>query len=468
MNHSPGGYTNLLLAFTVDEQMGGKFVNTHSLDESSTQQNKSQGSGMHPAPPARKPQRRTRLLVPDSTRGLMLLGIAIANISTVWLMTPGVLGAELGGIVEDNLLDKITIIFTATFVHARGFPIFTTMLGFGLGLIAASLFRRGFPLSQARKVIVRRYGLLALFGVVHMVFLFWGDIMMVYGLMGMLIATMISMRTKTLLIIAGGLFGSYLALILLGSALMDSWGLSLLFTESNVEEILVAPTYLRSLITGLAVFVGQIVSSPVQIAMLLPHALLGFLLARHNILQDASTHRHLLRKIAVVGLGAGIVTGVPYGLSLTGVLPESMLWSSLTMSVGTLAGPGFIALVALVFEPVQSRLMQDDRYAVPLGLRVLDALGKRSMTGYVLQSVLCIILFAPYGLGLFAHSGAFTALLAGTGVWVVTVLIAWVLEGLNQPGPLERLHRRLSYGSEGLPHLWGSASEPEKNVLNSR
>ena len=47
-----------------------------------------------------------------------------------------------------------------------------------------------------------------------------------------------------------------------------------------------------------------------------------------------------------------------------------------------------------------------------------------------------------------------TVFLIALGVWVVSLLAAWLLEAAGQPGPVERLHRRLSYGKDGLQDPW--------------
>ena len=135
----------------------------------------------------------TRLIVPDAARGMALLGIAIANMTTAWIITEDRPGAYFGGILNDSVLDKIAVVFGAFFVHNRGLPMFSTLLGFGVGLIAMSLWRRGFPLGEARRVIAKRYGFLALLGAVHMVLLFWGDIMFVYGIAGIVIALLLTL-----------------------------------------------------------------------------------------------------------------------------------------------------------------------------------------------------------------------------------------------------------------------------------
>ncbi|NMB23553.1 MAG: DUF418 domain-containing protein, partial [Corynebacterium sp.] len=157
-------------------------------------------------PPERSAQ-RNRILSPDIARGIALLGIALANVATAWLPADSSLEANrLGGMITGSAWEQIAVVFSAMFIHVRGLPMFSTMLGYGVGMIVGSLWRRGYPENQARRVLVRRYGFLALFGLVHMVFLFWGDIMFFYGVAGMLLAVMMTFRDKTLWWFAGVFF----------------------------------------------------------------------------------------------------------------------------------------------------------------------------------------------------------------------------------------------------------------------
>lgn len=154
---------------------------------------------------SREPQQR--LIVPDLARGTALLGIAMANAAQAWVINDwsedqSRAGWSVGGVRPGNVLDQFSAVFAAMFIHVRGLPMFTTLLGFGFGLVAASLYRKHYPAKQARRVLFRRYGILALFGLAHMCLLFYGDIMLTYGLVGIMLAAMLTLSSKTLRIIA--------------------------------------------------------------------------------------------------------------------------------------------------------------------------------------------------------------------------------------------------------------------------
>src|SRR5699024_5788811 len=89
-----------------------------------------------PAPPTSSVKAQARMIVPDVARALSLLGIAVANIPTAWLSL-GAAETKLLGSISTGL-DQVLAVLSTLFVHNRGLPLFTTLLGFGVGLIAMS------------------------------------------------------------------------------------------------------------------------------------------------------------------------------------------------------------------------------------------------------------------------------------------------------------------------------------------
>ncbi|MBT1017782.1 hypothetical protein KJY77_01315 [Canibacter sp. lx-72] len=65
-----------------------------------------------------------------------------------------------GGTVSNTgvwgFLDHLNVIFSALFVYVRGLPMFATLLGFGVGIIALNLLRKGISLRGARRILARR------------------------------------------------------------------------------------------------------------------------------------------------------------------------------------------------------------------------------------------------------------------------------------------------------------------------
>ena len=146
-----------------------------------------------------------------------------------------------------------------------------------------------------------------------------------------------------------------------------------------------------------------------------------------------------------------VFVGIPFGLSSVGVLPYEWepAFGILNQAFGRLTGPGILAAVMLAMRPIQRRIAQGE--AIPGWLSAFNALGKRSMTGYLGQTIILFPLTAIFLLGI-GHGWPIAAqMVLSTAVWLVTLLVAWVMERRGMPGPFEKLHRTLSYGKNGLP-----------------
>ena len=150
---------------------------------------------------------------------------------------------------------------------------------------------------------------------------------------------------------------------------------------------------------------------------------------------------------------------LPWGLATIGVLDPALAdpLNAANSCIGMLTGPGIVAAATLALEPLQRR------GARPWFLWPLIALGKRSMTGYVLQSVFFLALVYPFTLNIGPELSAAGQAALAAGVWLATLLIACALEAAGKPGPFEWVHRRLSYGKTMRPEL-GAASSSEPSA----
>ncbi|MEX3505655.1 DUF418 domain-containing protein [Corynebacterium sp. LK2510] len=392
-----------------------------------------------------------RLIVPDLARGLALLGIATANVSQAWLLDNGTdPGATLGGIHPGSSVDSVVAVLAAMFVHVRGLPMFTTLLGFGFGLIAASLHRKGYPPAAARKVLIRRYGFLALFGFAHMFLLFYGDIMSVYGAIGIVAALMLTAPTKALRITVYCALGLTIVITAVSSVAMymtDSAYLPELRAPAGDLDTLGA--YLAS---NAQAAVPVAVSLPVAVISIGALVLLGIVWAREGYLTDVDTHRRVL--LTWVGIAAAVVVtvGLPLGLAAVGVIDPALELplSMINSTVGLLTGPGILAGLALAVNPIQKRMHAEfaahGTTTAPAWMYPFVALGKRSMSGYLAQSFLFVALVMPFGLGLGLDATVTGKTAVGVLVWLITLVLASAMEARGIPGPFEQTHRRLAYG----------------------
>ena len=385
------------------------------------------------------PSPSVRILTPDLARGAALLGIAIANGITAWSLrigdVPQGYHRTLSGIIVNNSLwDKLTIIRADMFVHTRGLPMFATLLGYGVGMILVREQRKGATKKQCRAILLRRYGALILFGIVHMVFLFYGDIMFNYGLIILvLVVPLRNAKNKTLLITAGVLFA--LAIVMNGA----------LWSYLDMNAVLLhgyGHGYVQDqLIRGASLaFMYNFFQFPFVLPMVGSVILVGFVAGRNGVLEHPEQFRIPMRIAATVTVIIVVTVGLPVGLASLGILGHEKFLYILNMLVGMASGPGIVVWISWIASWVERRKLTDT-----LPIRMLTALGRMSMTGYVLQSVTFIFIMTPWFLGIGSGQSVAIVAVTATGVWLVTLIFAYLWSLTGKRGPIEIAHRSIGY-----------------------
>ena len=175
----------------------------------------------------------------------------------------------------------------------------------------------------------------------------------------------------------------------------------------------IANTYPEVLQTGALALLAQAIIFFLVVAPLIPVMILGFVAARHNVLGRVEEFKKQLLIAAFVSGFIIIGIGMPLGFSDIGVFSNKVNSSFTLMNtmIGIYTGPGFVAMAALATLPLQRRInagsQQGETSKIPLFVRMICALGKRSMTGYLLQSIVFFIITAPFILNYGHDRGAF-------------------------------------------------------------
>jgi len=384
--------------------------------------------------------------VPDVARGVALLGIALAN--SVIHLTDRVLGPGFRP-VDGTGLDRATDVVVGLLVDNRAFPMFTLLVAYGLAVGVRRSAERGAPWPQARSLLLRRSLWLGAFGLAHLVLLFDGDILLTYGLLGLALVLLVRAPDRVLVWVGA-------AGLLPFAAVSGFDGVAV--GEAGATEWLpvATDTYPWSLVERSLAAVATLVGSPLLVACFLSPAVIGLLLARRRVLERPVEHLALLRRLALGGFALSLPGAVPMVLASVQVLEVGpvvgYLLGVLHALTGLAGAVAFVALVGWLVGARQQRATSQGRPWTPRGAWwVAAAVGKRSLTSYLLQSVVMVPLLAPWGGGL--GVGAGTALVAAVGVatYVLTAVVAVVLERGGRRGPAEALLRRLVYGRAAAP-----------------
>ncbi|QCB94031.1 DUF418 domain-containing protein [Cellulomonas shaoxiangyii] len=390
------------------------------------------------APPAPAPQvtpvpAAERAVAPDVARGLALLGIAIANaVGHLWGVATGPGGRPVDGSTLDRIVDGVV----ALFVDRRTMPMFALLYGYGIGVVVRRRAAAWVPWPACRADLLRRAGWLVAFGVAHIVLLWEGDILATYGLTGLLAVAFVRVPGRVLAVVA------VVTLLLSGllNGALESLSLLSGGEAAGLEGAETSPW------VALLVRLAALLVAPLGVLVALPLVLAGLWAARRSVLERPAEHLPLLRRWALGGLAVSVVGGLPMALAVARVWepsPAQLFWpGTLHMVSGAFGGVAFAALVAWVVAARGTTLTT----LGPVG-RALRAVGTRSLSCYLLQSVLFVVPLAAWTLGLGQHLSSAQVVAWAVGVWLVTVAFAVVLERSGRRGPVEAVYRRLVYRS---------------------
>jgi uncharacterized membrane protein YeiB len=174
--------------------------------------------------------------------------------------------------------------------------------------------------------------------------------------------------------------------------------------------------------------------------IVIPGMLLGIWASRRRVLDEPARHLPTLRTIALTGLTIAVAGRLPAALLAAGTWTTDaagMFWvvGVLHTMTGYAGGIGLAAVVAVITTRVRSGTV----------ITALAALGQRSLTFYLGQSVVLLVLFYPFTLGLYDDVTLAGSCLIAVGMWCASVIIADIMRRAGIRGPLEDLVRRLIY-----------------------
>lgn len=361
----------------------------------------------------------------DTIRGLALLGICVVNVP--FLAQPmGSLLDRPGGI------DLIVQVAVEWLFQGKFFVLFSFLFGWGLAIQMASSERAG--VSGSARFLKRLLGL-AVIGVAHAVLVFFGDILLLYAILGIPLLLLRKASPRALVYVAGGAIAvGSCALFLLAISFPEpstldpgtasGQGYMGNFLEATKQRVADWP-YVFGFIT--------LFNGPVAFAAFS----LGLAAAKVNFFEPGNATYHAVRQRLPLLLGAGLALNLIYALSVGGFLGQGFA-AAIAFAVLAIGGPMLAcAYLVMAVEMARRGLFQN----------ATTAAGRMSLTAYVLEGVLAGIVFNGYGIGLYGRVGAAGCLLIALGIFAATHMFAasWLRVFAN--GPLEVILRAITrYG----------------------
>jgi uncharacterized protein len=383
-----------------------------------------------------------RAVVLDILRGFALFGILLINI-TAFAFPGGPPGLAIVG----TTLDRLFLAAIILLVESKFFSLFSFLFGVGFAVQLQRAERGGdrFAFRYGRRLLA-----LAVFGVAHIVFLWDGDILLDYALVGLLLLLFRNVSDRGLLRWAAGLLGVPLVLYTLGflTTVVGRFipGLAGPLREGDAQLAAlgvqaepatgIAATYWETIPSRLSEYAGTSVLLLSRVPTVLAMFLLGLWAGRRGVMVRPQDNLPLLRGVRRWGLGAGLLLS----LLVTGVY---------------FTAPPVTALAGLFFNQALAGPLLGLGYAATVGLFVLRAgpgwfhplavVGRMALTNYLLQSAICAVLFWPMGFGLVGTVRPVALAGIAALIFLCQMLLSAVWLRYFRYGPLEWLWRAFTY-----------------------
>ena len=390
-----------------------------------------------------RPSKRLQSI--DLLRGIAVLGILLMNIQIFAMIEAAYFNPTAFGDLSG--VNYGTWIFTHVFADQKFMTIFSVLFGAGIVLMGERADAKGL---SATWLHYKRMAWLLLLGGIHAYLMWYGDILVVYALSAMLVIWFRKRSARTQFVI-----GFLMLMIGSGNYFMAGLSLESWPPQAYQHEVLSWAPNAEMVADEIAIYQGSWAS---QLAHRVPHSLefhtfiflfwglwragglmlVGMACYRWGLF-SAALESSWYRRLAIIGLGIGlplVLFGVNQHESKNWDFDYSFFlysqynyWGSLFVSLG------YVCLVMLLF---QSGRMQSL-------IKRLAAVGRMAFSNYILQTVICTLVFYGHGLGWFGQTPRWQQLVVVLSVWLVIILLSsWWLARYRY-GPLEWLWRSLTY-----------------------
>ena len=391
-------------------------------------------------------QPKERIIALDFLRGFALLGILLMNIQSFAMPFAAYFNPTAFGDLTGINLGVWT--FSHIFADSKFMTIFSILYGAGIILITQKAEEKG---ARPGRLHYSRTFWLLVIGLFHAYILWYGDILVLYATIAFVVFLFRKLSSRWLLI-----WG--IVTLVIGSLITFGLGASYSFYPPEVQA-----DFITAWSPSDAVLAEEVATYQSGWLQQMGHRaaksldtqtagfffwglwragglmLMGMGLFKMGVL-TAQRSKIFYRNMLLIGFAVGLpliiiglVTNFNSGWSLEYARFAGSLfnyWGSIGVSLT------YIAAVMLIAQSGWGSAIVA-RFA---------AVGRTALSNYLLQTILSILVFYGFGLGLFGQVERFGQLLVVLGIWTIQLIVSPIWLRYYRFGPVEWLWRSLTYG----------------------
>ena len=389
----------------------------------------------------------------DAMRGFAVMGILAMNIigfaMPEWAyITPAAYGTE-------TLADQMAWVFSFIFIDGKMRGLFSLLFGASMMLVIDRATAKG---ESAAQVHYHRMGWLAVFGLAHHFFIWFGDILFLYAIVGMITFRFRDWPSERLIKVALIVFAVGLVIWGLQFGGLQAWQFLATRPDASADmlrqyrEMIDSSDFAFNIAPDLALHRGsyaEIVtdklndwSAPISTVLLsvgetLPLMMIGMAMHKSGFMTgnwEAADYRRWAMRL------------VPIGLLLTAALAAWMMAVDFdrVTSLAVFFFWGAVPRMMLTIGYAAMLILLIGRYRHHPMLARVAAAGRSAFSNYLGTSIVMTTIFYGYGFGLFGDVGRVGVWVFVIGAWAVMLFWSkpWLMK--FHYGPLEWLWRSLA------------------------
>ncbi|AKP46348.1 DUF418 domain-containing protein [Bacillus smithii] len=371
-----------------------------------------------------------RILSLDVMRGISLLGIFLVNMISFhspylyydpyhWWNSPS---------------DYAHYAWIDVLVQASFYPLFAMLFGYSMSLQQERL-KQNFFLLESKRLLV-----LMVAGILHIVFIWSGDILLNYSVCGFLLLLFMKGRGRTLIIFGSVLYlipHLFLSILLIMTSIINPESTAFWSDMNGIQHSIQAYSTgsFWSITKQRLVDWYSVNGSTHFFSVLLsifPMFLIGAGAGKLHLVESIEKHKKLNLTLLLMFMAAGIFLKL-----LPFFFGQNMAYQYVQDSLG---GPLLSVAYALAVM-----IIVRNPYGQKYSKWIAQA-GRMSLTNYLFQSVIGSLLFYHYGLALYGKMDLITGSWLAFTLYLIQLILSEMWLSKFQQGPLENVWKMLVYG----------------------
>ncbi|MGC4035851.1 MAG: DUF418 domain-containing protein [Chitinophagaceae bacterium] len=374
-------------------------------------------------------EQKERVIIVDTLRGFALTGVLIANFTsfTDQQVPPDIL-TSISSPLDLTLSHINTVFFEWKFM-----TLFSILFGYGFGLLLSSVEKKNI---DPNSFFIKRMFWLFLIGFIHTSF-WWFDVLHFYAICGLLLLLFRKTSNKIILIFS----------ILFMFVIPFCFSLAMenqpeTFNDAdwrNAYEQFKRGSLVDVFRTNLSGYYRLFILSASDVHDIietLGRFLLGYYLVRIKLFESIERKKKLFTKVLFVSSFFAIAYVITKWLAVTGRVNISSVYWEPFAGIGIISTTIFYSSsIILVFISFGQNMI----------FKIFQALGKMTLTNYLLVSAVNIILLYGIGFGKLGELSMHTIWLIAFGWLIVEIFFSAYWLRIFRYGPVEWIWRQLTY-----------------------